>query len=412
MQTQLQLGRELSSDMVLDPAGSNSADRLRILHVISFLGRGGAEMGMLKLIRGLPEWQFEHRICATRGLDEGFVRGRLADQKIYVAGSSQPKLQFPLFRLLNIIRQCRPHIVHSRNWGSIEAIFAAKLAGVPVAIHSEHGYEVDMFTGLPLRRRVFRRAAYAMSDGVFAVTRELRDFHARQASIRPERIGVIYNGVYCARFFPSPECKHATRKELGLPADSFVIGSVGRLVPIKDHQTLLNAAAILANCGVNVRVILAGSGPERKHLEAQATGPLADRVCFIGDTDRVPEFLNAMDVFVLPSLGEGMSNTLLEAMACGLAVAATNVGGNPEIVEHGLNGWLFKPRDTLWLAEKLKELAMSPTLRENTGAAARSRAVDCFSLQGMLENYRKYYLQLAPRCGPVVGGRETAHVRN
>jgi sugar transferase (PEP-CTERM/EpsH1 system associated) len=310
------------------------------------------------------------------------------------------------------MRQYRPHIVHTRNWGAIEAVVAAKLAGVPVVIHSEHGYEVDMFAGLPLRRRLFRRLAYSMADAFFAVTRELRDFHARQAWISPERMGVLYNGVDTQRFAPRSEWRAAARKELGFGTDSFVVGTVGRLVPIKDQQTLLQAAALLATRGVNVRVLLVGSGPERERLQSLATGALAGRVCLVGDSGKVAELLNAMDVFVLPSLKEGMSNTLLEAMASGLPVLATDVGGNPEIVENNVNGCLFSPGDATWLANKLQSLAQSPAFVHQLGTAARNRAIDSFNLSLMLESYRSLYLQLAARRQVGATRTETAHVRN
>jgi len=403
--------RNIATHAVLTDPAPGDADRLRVLHIISYMGRGGAEMGILKLIAGLGEG-FEHRICTTRGFDTDFVRSSFSEEKMYFAGTSDLKLQFPLFRLARILRRYRPHIVHTRNWGAIEAVAAAKLAGVPVVIHSEHGYEVDMFAGLPVRRRLFRRAAYAMADAVFAVTRELRDFHACQAWIHPERIGVIYNGVDTKRFAPSRETRIAMRRKLALPEESFVVGAVGRLVPIKDHQTLLKAAALLSGSGIDVRVLLVGSGPERERLQGRATDALEGRVCFAGDSDRVAEMLNAMDVFVLPSLGEGMSNTLLEAMACGLPVLATNVGGNPEIIENNVNGCLFAPGDAEWLASKLKLLARDPALIHQLGTAARNRAIESFSLSRMLETYRSFYLDLAARGRVAAARTDTADVRN
>jgi len=411
MQTQAELERNLASQVVLTGTPSKDANRLRILHVISYMGRGGAEMGILKLISGLGG-KFEQRICTTRGFDADFVRSSFSEEKMYVAGSSDLKLQFPLFRLAHIMRQYRPHIVHTRNWGAIEAVVAAKLAGVPVVIHSEHGYEVDMFSGLPLRRRLFRRAAYALADSVFAVTRELRDFHARQAWIHTERMGVIYNGVDTQRFAPCGETRIAMRRELGLPEESFVVGTVGRLVPIKDHQTLLKAAALLSGSGIDVRVLLVGSGPQREKLQSRAIDALEGRVCFAGDSNRVPEMLNAMDVFVLPSLGEGMSNTLLEAMACGLPVLATNVGGNPELIENNVNGCLFTPGDAEWLASKLKFLTRDPSLVHQLGTSARRRTIETFSLSRMLETYRSFYLDLVARRRVAAARTDTAHVRN
>jgi sugar transferase (PEP-CTERM/EpsH1 system associated) len=410
MQNQTQIRNDFAS-RAPHQGGAPAADRLRVLHVISYMGRGGAEMGILKLIAGLGS-EFEQRICTTRGFDAEFVRGKLSSEELYVAGSPELKLQFPLFRLARIMRSYKPHIVHTRNWGAIEAVLAAKLAGVPVVVHSEHGYELDMFAGLPVRRRVFRRVAYAMADAVFALTRELREFHARQARVSPESIGVIYNGVDTERFAPNRESRMALRAELKLPENSFVVGSVGRLVPIKDHLTLLKAAAKFAETGMDVRVLLIGSGPEREKLQREAAGSLPGRVCFEGDSDRVPEMLNAMDVFVLPSLGEGMSNTLLEAMACGLPVLATNVGGNPEIIENDSNGCLFAPRDVQWLAEKLRILASDRELARRMGAAARRRTTETFSLTRMIKNYREFYFDLVARRSVAPARMDTAHVRN
>jgi len=411
MQTQTEMEPNIASHAVLTVPAPNGSDRLRVLHVVSYMGRGGAEMGILKLIAGLGD-EFEHRICTTRGFDADFVRLSFSEEKMYVAGNSDLKLQFPLFRLARIMRLYRPHIVHTRNWGAIEAVVAAKLAGVPAIIHSEHGYEIDMFAGLPMRRRLFRRAAYAMTDAIFAVTRELRDFHARQAWIRSEHMGVMYNGVDTQRFAPCKETRFAIRKELGLPAESFVVGTVGRLVPIKDHHTLLKAAAMLSGSGIDVRVLLVGSGPERERLQSRTTDSLEGRVCFAGDSSRVPEMLNAMDVFVLPSLGEGMSNTLLEAMATGLPVLATNVGGNPEIIEDNVSGCLFTPGDAAWLGDRLKLLARDPAVIHQLGTAARNRAMESFSLSRMLENYRSFYLDLTARRRIAAARTETAHVRN
>lgn len=402
---------DTASHVVATGPVPEDGNRVRILHVISHMGRGGAEMGILKLIAGLGD-EFDHRICTTRGFDADFVRSRFSEEKMFAAGTADPTLQFPLFRLARIMRQYRPHIVHSRNWGAIEAVLAAKLTSVQVVIHSEHGYELEMFAGLPMRRRIFRRAAYAMTDAMFAVTRELRDFHVRQAWIRPQHMGVMYNGVDTERFAPRRETRIAIREELGLPEKSFVVGSVGRLVPIKDHQTLLKAAALLSKIGIDVRVLLVGSGPERARLQALATDALEGRVCFAGDSSRVPELLNAMDVFVLPSLGEGMSNTLLEAMASSLPVLATNVGGNPEIIEDNVCGRLFAPGSTGWLSTQLRLLAEDPALAHQLGTMARNRAIESFSLSRMLDTYRRFYLDLASRRQVAAARTETAHVRN
>jgi len=407
-----QIEREFPSRVLVDNGMPAGTERLRVLHVINSMSRGGTEMVVLKLIAGLDDNRFEQHVCATRGFDADFVRMRLSESQLSVVGTPNLGWQFPLFRLASVMRKFRPHVVHSRNWGALEAVPAARLAGVPVVIHSEHGYELDMFGGLPLRRRLFRRANYAMADAVFAVTRELRDFHARQAWVRRESMGVIYNGVDTERFAPCRESRALLRCELGLPSESFVVGTVGRLVPIKDQRTLIHAASKLVDAGVDIHVVLVGSGPDKEGLRSLAAGRLDGRVCFVGDSDRVPELLNAIDVFVLPSRGEGMSNTLLEAMACGLPVLATQVGGNPEIVEEERTGWLFRPGDFDELAGRLLLLAKNPDVTLRFGQAGRERAVEFFSLDRMLENYRDLYVGIAERRGVVAARGEPAHVRN
>jgi glycosyltransferase involved in cell wall biosynthesis len=264
-------------------------------------------------------------------------------------------------------------------------------------IHSEHGYELDMLAGLPLRRKYARRIAYAMADLVFAVTHNLRDFHARQVGLPPERFRVIYNGVDTQRFAPRPKERAFLRHKLGLSEGCFVVGTVGRMVPIKDHGTLIKAAGMLSRRGLNTHLLLVGSGPEiEQHRQTvQGTPELTGRVSFLGASDNIPEPLNAMDAFVLPSIAEGMSNTLLEAMATGLPIVATRVGGNPELVEEGTSGQLFSPGDVADLADRLGALARSSETRLRLGAAARRRVLAHFTLEQMVANYRKMYRELA-----------------
>jgi|SRR6266850_166033 len=401
MQTELQHEAPLGASGALQASPSDNASCLRVMHVVNHLGRGGTEFGVLKLMKGLSSECFEHSLCATRLFDPDFVNTYGLGKILHVAGSSREGLQFPLFRLERIFRKYRPHIVHTRNWGGLEAVPAARLAGVPVIIHSEHGYEVDTLTGLPRRQRIFRRMVYAMADRVFTVTQDLSEYHATQAWIRPGRIGVIYNGVDTKRFSPCELTRDRIRRDLGLPADRVVAGSVGRMVPIKDYGRLLEAAARLVEKGINLHVLLVGEGPELEALKRQAreSVSLQGRVSFIGASDRVPELLNAMDIFILPSLGEGMSNTLLEAMACGLPSVVSLVGGNPEVVQDGQSGWLFVPGDVQALAARIERLALSAETRHGAGQAARERAVTLFSLDGMIQRYSRLYLEAAAERG-------------
>ncbi len=401
MQTQLQRETLPLESAHFAVAPSNHGSRLRVMHVVNYLRRGGTEFGILKLMKGLNNEHFEHRLCTTRQFDPDFVSSYELGSVLSIAGTAREGLQFPLFRLKKIFQRYRPHIVHTRNWGGLEAIPAARLAGVPVVIHSEHGYETESLQGLPHRQRLFRRLAYAMADRIFTVTRELSEYHARQAWIQRDRIDVIYNGVDTQRFSPSPLVRDCMRRELGFPEDCLVVGSVGRMVPIKDYGALLKAAERLVERHVNVRVLLVGKGPELESLERQAreSALLQGRASFVGSSDRVPALLNAMDIFALPSLGEGMSNTLLEAMASGLPLVTTRVGGNPEVVEDGRSGWLFTPGDVEGLFDQLGHLAANLETRRALGQAARERALLVFSLDGMIQRYWNLYTDAAAQHG-------------
>lgn len=388
-------------------ASRKHTQTLRVLHVIDRLDMGGTEYVMLKVMKGLEGEEFESRVCAARGFNEDLEHLREWRGKIFVAGQPRSGFQLLVLPLRRIMREFRPHIVHSRNWGAIEAVPAARLAGVPVAIHSEHGYIPEMVHGLPKRQRWIRRGAYAMADALFTVTDELRRYHARQAGISPSRFRVIRNGIDTGRFAPNAAQRQEMRAALGIPPAAFVAGIVSRLVSIKDHPTLFRAAEQLASRKMDVRVVVAGSGPERERLEAivSASPLLAGRVMFLGAQDNVPQLLNAFDVFVLPSLTEGMSNTILEAMATGLPVLATGVGGNPELVEDCVTGMLFTPGDAEKLGAQMDILLGDEVLRARYGAEARRRAVADFSLDRMLANYRDLYFEMAERKGVFKGQR-------
>jgi sugar transferase (PEP-CTERM/EpsH1 system associated) len=400
MQTQLRQHPVNAPVSPVTVPGAIPSVRLRVLHVLSRFGMGGTEHGVMKIIEGLGRCHFEHQICAVRGADETFLQHMKVAVKVSAVGSATPGFQFPLLRLVRLIREFRPHIVHTRNFGALEAIPAARLALVPVVIHSEHGYEVEILKGLPLRRRLACRAFYAMADQVFTVSGDLRNYHSGQSWLSSDRFRVIHNGVNTDLFRPRKELTTSLRREFGIPLNRFVIGTVGRIVPIKDHKTLLKAAEVLVRQNKDVQVVIVGTGPELPNLQAHAaaSAELGGRTLFVGASDRVPELLNLLDAFVLPSICEGMSNTILEAMASGLPLVVTRSGGNPELVDDSV-GKLFDPGDVETLVTLLLRLADNVALRCEYGQAARQRAVERFSLSAMVQQYRDLYLALASHRG-------------
>ncbi len=380
--------------------------QIRILHIIDSLGNGGLENGVVNLVRHMDSRRFEHCICTVRELGANLDAVRASGAGITHIGKEGKRFQTPA--LLRVIRELRPDIVHTRNWGSIEGVLAARLGRCGATIHSEHGLE-SAAGSLPQRRIWFRRLAFELADRVLCVSHRLKDYYSRTTGFRARRIAVIHNGVDCGRFFPDPAARARIRRELNIGDNEFCVGCVGNLLPVKDHDTLLRALAILGGESKGWRVVIAGEGPTRPNLEvaAQAIGRLGVQTSFLGTWKRVPELLNAFDVYVLPSLNEGISNSLLEAMATGLPVLATDVGGTPEVVDDGRSGLLFPAGGSEKLANRLMDLRISTCLREQLGREARRHAQEHFSIQAMVRRYEDLYEGLAGRALPVpalVGG--------
>ena len=294
------------------------------------------------------------------------------------------------------IREVGPDIVHCRNWGAVEAVVAGKWVGSCAVVHSEHGLESNARTKEPWRRICFRRLAFELADRVVSVSYQLRDLHARRTGFAAHKIAVIHNGVDSRRFYPDPEARVRVRQELGVSPDEFCIGSVGNLHPVKDHMTLLQAIEKVGGAFTNWRLLVIGEGPELPRLEAFASAhpDWRGRVSFLGSSSRVAEMLNAMDVYVLPSISEGISNSLLEAMATGLPVVATATGGNPEVVVDGDSGLLFPVGDSGGLADKLLELRAGKDLCVQLGQRALRRVKEDFSIDSMVRNYAQMYESL------------------
>lgn len=375
---------------------------IRIMHVVDNLGKGGLENGLVNLINGLDPARFEHVVYAMRQL--GPNADRLPGSvRVICMGKRDSDFPVQLPRLVRDIRKIDPHIVHSRNWAGVEAVAAARWVRSCAAVHSEHGLETATQAGEPRRRAWFRRMAYELADRVLAVSYQLRDLHAARTGFAARRIEVIHNGVDGGRFFPDPAMRARMRLEMGIAGDEFCIGCVGNLLPVKDHMTVLRAMERAAAAGKRWRLVIAGEGSERPKLAAFLDGhpDWKARVSLPGISDRIPELLNAMDTYVLPSLSEGISNSLLEAMSAGLPVIATNTGGNPEVVVDGESGLLFSVGDFPTLAEKLVLLERNRKLRATLGERARARVRDEFSIDSMIRNYARLYESLGRRTAAV-----------
>jgi sugar transferase (PEP-CTERM/EpsH1 system associated) len=244
-----------------------------------------------------------------------------------------------------------------------------------------------------------RRLLAPFIDVHVVVSEHLQRWLVECVRVAPEKVRVVRNGVDAARFMPLVE-RDRVREEEGYGRTDHVFGAVGRLTPVKDHRTLLEAFHAVSMRRPECRLVLVGDGAERPLLEEQVRQRgLADRVRIVGHRVDVTRWLGMMDVFVHPSLMEGMSNAVLEAMAVGLPVVATAVGGNPEIVEHGVGGSLVPPSSPSALADAMLSYCGDDRMRMAHGAAARERVEKDFPLMKMVAGYTAVYRDALARRG-------------
>jgi len=377
-----------------------------IAHVVYHFGTGGMENGVVNLINHLPPGRYRHAIvCLTDHTD--FRQRIRSDGVSFHDLHKRPGHDLTLYgRLARQLRELRPAIVHTRNLNALEAQFVAAALRVPGRVHGEHGRDVFDLAGRNWKYNLLRRAARPLVHHYIAVSRDLAGWLADTVGVRPARITQIYNGVDSVRFHPCVGDRPAIAPPGFLDGAHLVIGSVGRMVAVKDYPTLIRAFVRLSAVAPDpqgLRLILVGEGPQRAVCETLVReAGLAGQVWFAGQRDDIAELMRLMDVFVLPSLGEGISNTILEAMATGLPVVASRVGGNQELVRLGETGSLFLAGDSEGLARLLLEYAVDAERRRREGAAARARVEREFALERMAAAYQAVYDEILERTLPKV----------
>lgn len=368
---------------------------LNVLRVITWLPVGGIERKIAAVVPRLDRALFNPRVVCLR------ERGPLADD---LEKAGVPVDLCPLksrlspsgiLRLADLMRRERIHIVHAHMYrSSTPATIAARLAGVPVVIahvHNVNTWETRRQLWMDRFLSRWRRAVVGVSDRV------RRDVLER-LRIAPEKARVLYNGVDLERF-QDRSLRAPARKALGLSDDDLVIIYHGRLVEQKNPRVFARIAAEIAARRPGARMLVAGDGPLREEVAqlAEKAGAGA-AIRMLGRRDDIPELLQAADIYVLPSFKEGFSNALIEAMAAGLAVVATDVGGNAEAVEHGKSGLIVPPREDEALLAAVARLVDHPAERRAMAEAARERARR-FGLDTMVAEVQELYLELARDAG-------------
>jgi len=364
----------------------------KILHIVNSLNVGGLENGVVNLVNYLNHNKFTHVICCLREVGVMAEHLHKKDTEVICMGNDSTDYFMPL-KLKRLINRIGPEVVHTRNWGTIDGIIAAKLAGVKYVIHGEHGREFTDLYGSNYRRNLARWVLGRWVNLFVAVSDEIKFWLVNKVGIPEKKVVTIINGVDTKKFFP-PADKRKVKQDFGIDPDTFIVGTVGRLDKVKNYEMLLQAVESLIRHEVPSRFILIGDGPERANLEAFVTTHRLPNVEFFGEMENIQDYLQVFDLFVLPSLAEGMSNTVLEAMATGIPIVATRVGGTPEIVEDGVTGSLIPTGNPVLLGETIRKYVSDRSLCEMHGKAARLRCDNLFSLDTMVKKYDELYSKL------------------
>jgi glycosyltransferase involved in cell wall biosynthesis len=380
-----------------------SPERIRVVHCISALRIGGTEGQLAELITRLPRERFEQLLVLVTGGGPLLERVRGAGCRVVELGfgfkgglalSGRLALIKALLRYWQELRAFRPDIVHAQLfWANVLSVTAARLARVPVVITARRA--LDRGDEEPRWARHALNLANRFTTSILANSDAVRRDTLAHERVRPESVTVIPNGVPVELY--GREHPDGVRRELNLPEESAVLVTVANLRPVKGHEDLLRAVALLRRSHPGLRLLLAGrDGGILPRLQSLARElDLGERVIPLGERRDVPRLLAAADVAVQPSHREGFPNAILEAMSAGRPVVATAVGGNPEALRDGIDGFLVPPRDPPALAAAIDRLLSSPELRRRMGESARRRVEAEFSMERMVQRVAAWYESLA-----------------
>lgn len=379
------------------------------MHVLHRFDTGGLENGVVNLINHMPASAYRHMVVALTEVTDFRLRLRHADVEC-LALHKPPGHGARLYpRLWRLLRERRPAIVHTRNLAALEMQVPAWLCRVPVRIHGEHGRDVSDLDGSSPRYQRVRRLYAPFVSHYIALSRDLAGYLTGPVGIAPGRIAQIYNGVDDQRFTPAPQPVVIAGCPFAAPAH-WLVGTVGRMQTVKD-QTLLarafvRALALQPALRERLRLVMVGEGPLRAASQQVLEEAGAAALAWLpGERHDVSDVMRGLSCFALPSLAEGISNTILESMATGLPVVATAVGGNAELVDHGRTGEVVPAADVEAFAQALVRMAADPGRAAAMGRAGRAEVERRFSLQAMVASYQQLYdAQLA-----AAGYREQRH---
>jgi glycosyltransferase involved in cell wall biosynthesis len=388
-------------------------DRIKVVHVITRLDSGGSAQNTLLTCLGLTE---RYELVLVHGLSlesqmtdlekqavyRGIEKAQDRGVKVVAIPSLVRKIDLvqdlrAFFSLWRLMIQERPAIVHTHtSKPGILGRWAAKMASVPIIVHTPHGHVFYGHFG-PLASRFFllvERLMAFITDRMIALTEGERNDYIALSVSNPDKIVTIHSGVEINRYMAVQVNIQEKKRSLGLNPKGLVIGTVGWLLPIKGPMHLLRAMSFVWQSHPGTGLVYVGKGDLEKELREEAFRMgVSERVSFLGWRDDVPEIMQLLDIFVLPSLNEGMGRVLVEAMAAGKPIVASNVGGIPDLVIRGENGLLVPAADTKALASGIEFFITNPEKRREMGEKGRKMAIR-YGSDSMVQKIDQLYREL------------------
>jgi sugar transferase (PEP-CTERM/EpsH1 system associated) len=372
-----------------------------IVHLIYRLDFGGLETLLVERINRMPVNAYRHAVVCLTDYNPAFARkitrADVAIHALYKQPGQSPGTHVALWRLL---RELRPAVLHSYNLSAVEYGPAALLANVPVRINGAHGRDHDDPHGTNRKRNALRRLMVPFYDCCYANSAAMENWNRAVIRVPPHKSRMLANGIDAERFHPRTPAGPVPPE--GWPFDPMhlVVGTVGRVQAVKDHASLLHAFALLRKQRpeLPLRLAIIGDGPLLEPMRAMSAAlGLQDAVWLPGARTDVAQILRSLNVFAMSSIAEGTPGSALEAMASGLPVVGTHVGGIPEVVDDGVTGILVPPSDPDAMAAALDRYATSPDMASQHGAAGRERVLRKYSMTAMVAAYQGMYDSLCER---------------
>jgi len=365
-----------------------------VVHVIYRLAVGGLENGLVNLINHMSPDRARHIIVCITDFTDFASRIKQQDVEIIAMHKKPGKDLGFYWRMWRLLRRLRPDIVHTRNLGAIDIAFAAWLAGVKFRLQGEHGRDTSDIDGSNAKYLLYRRLLNPFVSHYIALSKDLRQWLEKVVGITSNKISQVYNGVDCGRFDQKIEMAADLRRHK--QQGQYIVGTVGRLQPEKNQALLVKAFAemlrLLPEQRQRALLVIVGDGPDRAMLQGLVKQlGIEAQVLMLGNRNDVPNVMAGFDLFVLSSLIEGVSNTILEAMCMGLPVVASDVGGNRELVVNGETGTLVPSNQVQAMAQALARYCGATLDGKAQGEKGKQRVLTQFTMAAMVENYLHVY---------------------